>query len=371
MCGAEARPRSQRSASAVPALALALLLLQAGPAPGQDEYVIGGGDVLQVNVWKNAELSQNVTVRPDGQITLPLIRDVTASGLTAMQLGKVLAERLSAFVNAPNVTVTVTSATNYRVFTQGAIANGMYVLTEPLRARQLLARAGGPTPEADLSRAYLLRGDTRVPVDLSPSSGVQDSREHNPALEPGDVLVVPFREVTSGRILVIGEVSRPQAIPFQEGMTLLDAYLAAGGGTALADLRATKVARQEGDGGFREIPVDLEEVLRAGALRKNIPLHPGDTLTIPYRPPVERIIVVGEVRTPRTMPFREGLTVLDAFVEAGGGTEYADLGSVRIVRGGSAGKREEIAVDLGRVMKKADLSRNVALSPGDVVVVPR
>ena len=144
-----------------------LLLLVAAPAAAQDEYLIGGGDTLQVHVWKNAELSQNVIVRPDGQITLPLIRDVRAQGLTAMQLGQVLAEKLSSFVNAPNVTVTVSGPVSFRVYTQGAVANGVHSLAAPITARQLLARAGGAMADADLTRAYILRGEVRIPVDLS------------------------------------------------------------------------------------------------------------------------------------------------------------------------------------------------------------
>lgn len=355
-----------RPAKLIRIFALFVLTLSAAPALGQDEYVIGGGDVLQINVWKNTELSQTVTVRPDGYITLPLVRDVMAGGMTAMQLGKVVAEKLSAFVNAPNVTITVSTANNYRVYTQGAIATGIYALQAPTTARQLLSRAGGPTPEADLSRAYILRREAKIPVDLSTTAGGP-----NPALQSGDLLVVPPREVTFGRVLVVGEVARPQAIPYQEGMTFLDAYLGAGGGTTSAELKNAKIARQKPGGEPVEIPVDLDEILKKGALGRNITLMPGDIIIVPFRPEVERILVVGEVRTPRTLSFKEGMTVLDAFVEAGGGTEFADLGAVKVVRRLADGKRTEMAADLGKVMKKADLTRNVILAPGDIVVVPR
>ena len=96
-----------RGARCVGAGFVALATLCAGAAAGEQAYLIGGGDNLQVNVWKNHELSQAVSVRPDGMITLPLIRDVPASGKTAMDLGKMIEARFSALVNAPNVTVTV------------------------------------------------------------------------------------------------------------------------------------------------------------------------------------------------------------------------------------------------------------------------
>ena len=223
------------------------LLLVSTPAPAQEEYLIGGGDTLQINVWKNAELSQNVIVRPDGQITLPLIRDVKAQGLTAMQLGQVLAEKLSSFVNAPNVTVTVSVPASFRVYTQGAIANGVHSLAAPITARQLLARAGGATADADLARAYILRGEARIPVDLSIAPRAQKAPGVNPLLAPGDILAIPVREVTLGRVLVVGEVAQPHALPYVEGMTFLDAYLGAGGGTAAADLKNARIARRRGE----------------------------------------------------------------------------------------------------------------------------
>jgi len=347
-----------------------VFLLVSTPSPAQ-EYLIGGGDTLQVSVWKNAELSQSIVVRPDGQITLPLIRDVKAEGLTAMQLGQVLAEKLSSFVNAPNVTVTVSGPVSFRVYTQGAIANGVHSLSSSITARQLLARAGGAAADADLSRAYILRGEARIPVDLSITSRSQKPPGINPLLAPGDILAIPVREVTLGRILVVGEVVQPHALPYVEGMTILDAYLGAGGGTAVADLKNAKIARRGASEETTEIAVNLDELLKRGALNNNIVIVPGDIVIIPFKRPEERILVVGEVRAPRTIAFREGLTLLDAFVEAGGGTEYADLDAVKVVRTATDGKKQELAVDLARILKKADLSRNLPLSPGDIVMVPR
>jgi protein involved in polysaccharide export with SLBB domain len=154
-------------------------------------------------------------------------------------------------------------------------------------------------------------------------------------------------------------------------MTLLDAYLGAGGGTAAADLKNTRIARRGTTGETTEIPVDIDELLKRGALEKNIVIAPGDIVIVPFKQPEERILVVGEVRAPRTIAFRVGLTLLDAFVESGGGTEYADLDSVKVVRAAADGKKQELGVDLARILKKADLSKNLPLLPGDIVMVPR
>ncbi len=98
---------------------------------------------------------------------------------------------------------------------------------------------------------------------------------------------------------------------------------------------------------------------------------PEDVLVVPFRDATRRVLVAGEVRTPSSLPFQDGMTVLDAFVAAGGGTEYADLDSVRVIRPGADRQQGEIEVDLARMLKKGDLGKNLALLPGDIVVVPR
>lgn len=269
-----------RGAGSVGAAFVVLATLGAGAAFGEQAYLIGGGDNLQVNVWKNPELSQTVTVRPDGMITLPLIRDVPASGSTAMDLGKMIEARLSALVNAPNVTVTVVTASNYRVYTNGAVANGMFPLAAPINVLQLLARAGGPTADADLSGAFILRNGKRIPVDLQPRSSAGSAAESYPELVPEDVLVIPFRDATR-RVLVAGEVRTPSSLAFKDGMTVLDAFVAAGGGTEYADLGSVRVIRFGADRQQGEIEVNLARMLKKGDLGKNLNLLPGDIVVVP------------------------------------------------------------------------------------------
>lgn len=259
---------------------LAVAGLYGAAAFGAPAYIIGGGDSLNVNVWKNAELSQTVNVRPDGMITMPLIRDVQASGKTAMELGATIEGKLSALVNAPNVTVTVVSANNFRVYTHGAVASGMFPLAAPTHAMQLLARAGGATADADLAGAYLVRRGLRIPVDLQPRPVASADPESYPVLEPEDVLVVPFRDATR-RILIAGEVQTPRSLPFQEGMTVLDAYVGAGGGTEYSDLDSVRVIRVGADKRQGEIQVDLSRMLKKSDLKKNLVLLPGDIVIVP------------------------------------------------------------------------------------------
>lgn len=268
---------------------LVMLLAQSAAAQnnGKSSYVIGGGDVLEVNVWRNAELSRTVTVRPDGMVSLPLIHDIRASGSTTEELQVSITEALIAdnLVSAPSVSVSVVQVVSYRVYTLGAVAtNGMFPLIEQVTALQLLAQAGGPAEGADLLDAYILRNKVKIAVDLRYDTA-EKVQPDNPMLVPGDVLVLPGRvaprEEPVHRILIVGEVANPQAMPFQEGITVLGAFAEAGGGTEFADTDSVKVIRREEGQEDRVIEVNLEKVMKKGDLKENIDLVPGDIVIVP------------------------------------------------------------------------------------------
>jgi polysaccharide export outer membrane protein len=247
----------------------------------EEPYRIGGGDILEVTVWQKPDLSRQVTVRPDGMITLPLIQDVPARGLTVPELREEIAAELSKLVNDPNVTVIVSRASSFTVYTLGALGtNGMFHLSDKTTVYQLLAMAGGPTPEADLSRVSILRKNVRVPLDISINPG-RGSQLTNPVLAPGDVLIVPSREVPNMRILIAGEVAAPQVIAYEDDMSVLDAFVQAGGPTPYADLDSVKVIRREAGKKERVLRVDLNKVMKKGDLSRNIVLMPGDIIIVP------------------------------------------------------------------------------------------
>lgn len=269
------------------ALLAALALIPVRPAvAGTQAYAIGGGDVIEVNVWRNAELSRTVTVRPDGMISLPLITDIKAGGLSVEDLRKQITQALfdADLISQPIVSVGVVEAVSYRVYVLGAVAeSGMFSLIEPVTALQLLAQAGGSTVEADLDKAYILHGDDRIPLRLGESiSGGEEVV--NPLLSAGDTLVVPRRESREepvNRILVAGEVMETQAIPFVEGITVIDAFVQAGGGNEYADLDSVRVIRREKGKAERVLRVDLRKVMKKGDLGENIELVPGDIVIVP------------------------------------------------------------------------------------------
>ena len=160
------------------------------------DYVIGVEDLLYISVWKNPDLSREVPVRPDGKITLPLIDDVLAVGLTPTRLKEILTERWKSFITAPEVSVIVTQVNSLKVYMVGEIAKpGILVLKGKTRLLQALSLAGGFTQFADRSKVIVLRAigggnETRLEFNYKRivSGG---SPEDNVVLMPGDTVIVP------------------------------------------------------------------------------------------------------------------------------------------------------------------------------------
>lgn len=162
-------------------------------------YLIGPGDGLKVFVWANPEISTNVAVRPDGLITIPLVEDVRASGLTPTRLARQLETKLSRYIKNPKVTVTVTKFVGR--------------LTEQVR--------------------------------------------------------------------VVGQAATPRSIPFKENMTALDVVIAVGGLTDFAAGNRATIIRTMPSGKNEKIAVRLDDLIRDGDISANIKMSPGDVLIIP------------------------------------------------------------------------------------------
>ena len=164
------------------------------PAPPSD-YHIGPQDVLRIDVWKEPDISRTIPVRPDGKISLPLLNDVQASGLTAMQLAGSIREGLTKYITNPQVTVTVTEINSRRVYVTGEVMRpGAQPLLPNMTALQALASSGGFTQFARIKNIYILRieGGKQVKHPFN-YKAVLDGKhpEDNLLLEPGDVIVVP------------------------------------------------------------------------------------------------------------------------------------------------------------------------------------
>jgi polysaccharide biosynthesis/export protein len=159
------------------------------------DYKIGPQDMINIDVWKEQEISRTIPVRPDGKISLPLLNDVQAAGLTAMQLAGNIRDGLTKYINNPQVTVTVTQINSRRVFITGEVAHsGALPLLPNMTVLQALSSAGGFTQFAREKSIYVLRvvdgKQTKIPFNYRDVVRGKHS-EQNILLESGDVIVVP------------------------------------------------------------------------------------------------------------------------------------------------------------------------------------
>jgi polysaccharide export outer membrane protein len=165
------------------------------PATTDPTYIIGPQDVLDIDVWHETELTRSVPVRPDGRISLPLVNDVQAAGLTPTQLADQLATKLKQFVTDPQVTVIVTQINSQRVYILGEAARpGAYPLLPGMTVLQALSSAGGFTIFAELKKIYVLRkqGGKQEKFPFNYKEVIAGKNpEQNIELKAGDQIVVP------------------------------------------------------------------------------------------------------------------------------------------------------------------------------------
>src|ERR1700740_333473 len=146
---------STKSASAAPATSKPESAVQSVADP---DYKIGPQDLLRVDVWKEPDISRSIPVRPDGKISLPLLNDVQAAGLTAMQLAGVIRDGLTKYITSPQVTVSVTEINSRRVYCTGEVLKpGALNLLPNMTALQAISSCGGFTQFAKLKGIYVLR----------------------------------------------------------------------------------------------------------------------------------------------------------------------------------------------------------------------
>lgn len=159
------------------------------------DYVIGTDDVLEIVFWRDPDMSGEVVVRPDGKISLPLVHDIQAAGLTPEQLRSAVEERVRQYVEVPNATVIVRQINSRKVFITGQVARpGPYALTTPMTVLQLIATAGGLTEYADKKAIFVLRNEAGRAMTFAFNHDDVLRRRNlaqNILLKPGDTVVVP------------------------------------------------------------------------------------------------------------------------------------------------------------------------------------
>jgi polysaccharide export outer membrane protein len=163
-------------------------------AVSTDTYVIGGNDMLTITVWKETTLSGSVLVRPDGMISMPLVGDIQAAGLTPLHLADEITTKLKKYVQDPNVSVVVTAIHSKVVYLLGEVTRtGPVDMTPDMTLLEAISSAGGLSEFANKKKIYLLRDENgkrqRIPVHYK--EALEGNRALDLVLKPGDTIVVP------------------------------------------------------------------------------------------------------------------------------------------------------------------------------------
>ena len=207
---ADARIRQQAQTVGWPAAAIDAAIARDGSSGGTrppatdnaasrsvpDDYLIGAGDSLQISVWKEPDVTvPSVVVRPDGKVTIPLIKEVAVAGLTPRQAEDVITKGLAKFITDPNVTVVLAAINSKRVYVIGAVKKeGTLAYNYGMTVMQALSEAGGLTDYARRRKIYVLRSENgrEYRMDFNYEEVVRGERtDQNIVLLPGDTVVIP------------------------------------------------------------------------------------------------------------------------------------------------------------------------------------
>ncbi len=262
-------------------------------------YIIGNTDMLSVTFWQQSDLNRDVRVSENGMISLPVIGEIKAAGLTTAELSKKIIQQMSIY-NTPvsQATVTVTEFNSRSVVVSGQVQTpGTYRYEKIPDVWQVILDAGGPGTDADLSNVTIVRKEGEkskvINVDLYNIIKTGDLSKA-PGLRPGDLVNVPVSSYGSsmnissepkfqGRniVFIFGEVTEQGPRNLEDGMDVLDAIAVAKGFTDQADLKNVRVVIK--DAKFSNVvKVNLEEYTKTGRPPRMM-LHPEDTIIVPSK----------------------------------------------------------------------------------------
>mgnify|MGYP001809539228 CR=1 FL=1 len=409
--------------------------------PPESEYTLGPGDRLRVDVLQVEGLSGEYQVLVDGTVGFPLIGTVRVAGLTIPDLNQLLVNQYAKYIRRPLVTAILTAPRPLSITLSGEVNSpGAYALAIEGGQKfptltQVIQQAGGLTPVSDISRVQLRRqkGNYQENYSINLWELLQEGNSRqNVTLRDGDVLIIPSKTATDPRevrqladanfgirfeqeinVAVIGEIFRPGSYKLSPGIRassigevggsgggagsslnventqpvrLTQAIQEAGGIKSQADIRNVEVRRENRDGNFELIVVNLWELLDEGNLDKDVILQNGDVITVPqakelspdefeatatanFSPRFITVNVVGEVRRGGAIQLQPNSTLNQAILAAGSFDPIrADKASVDLIRLNPDGTvtRLNIAPDFGLNISS---DRNPTLRNNDVVLV--
>ncbi len=252
---------------------------------GQEEYYLGYHDVLRITVFGrpdsssgSSDISRDTEIRNDGMISYPLIGDIMAAGLTIPQLQREIVTKLKEYIVDPKVDIQIVKYASRDVSILGEVENPHVIyLKGRTTLLEAIARAGGLTEKANLKGAYIIRKGKIIPIDLYALMTEGDLR-YNVEIRRKDIIYIP--NVQDQRVYVIGEVKRPNVVPFAgKILRVAEAIASAGDFKISAKKSNIKIIR----GGLENptiITVDFNRITK-GDLEENIALYSEDIVYVP------------------------------------------------------------------------------------------
>ncbi len=332
--------------------------------------LLGPDDVVEITVRNHSDLDHILTILPDGKITFPTLGEMQAAGKTPRALAADIQTELEKTLNNVGVTVVIKEAHSRRVRVIGAVRQaGGFDLKPGWRVFDALIAAGGLSAKPEMVTGRIIRGSGAnaqvVVVDVAQVLSAPTGSADVP-LEPNDLLLLDEQAVVKRQVQVIGQVGKPSLYDIDADTTLLSVLALAGNPTDHAALSGVYVLRNG-----KQIPLDMYPLLVQGKTDDAIAkfkMQSGDVLVVPALE--KHYAVQGAVgKTGNyTFPEKGSVTVLESLNQAGGGTggDLSNVGIIRMVDG----QYTVTKVNVDKMLKKGDLSKNVALQPGDMVYVP-
>ncbi len=351
------------------------------PASGDTapSYKIAAGDVISIVVADFPTLSNQATVAPDGAISMPLLRQVSVTGLTVDQATNLLTTKYKKYVIDPVVTVSLTQKHPQIVVFSGEVNRpGSLDYRPGMHLVQALAEVGGlvlngnpatgsstsvgsSATVADPSHVSIAHEDgTKVTLNVTSHPENLAGTPTDILLAPGDVITVPEQ---LGKINVTGQFSHPGVIPYRDSMTVFDAVTDAGYNPETADLPEATLTHNG-----KTTLINLEPMLLHSDMTANIALAPGDQISIPEK---VRTFVMGDVNRNGYYLYRPGDRVQDAISAVGGYTQQADLSKINVIHTDRTRRTSQmVRVDLNSYLLRNDPSGNPYIQPGDTLYIP-
>jgi len=249
-----------------------------------NDYLLGPGDELTIcTYWGTAISNENnqvdeVEVRANGYIFLPLLGEIPAENLTLAHLEQSVLERLQRIIKQPKVFIKIKKYASRKVTVFGEAHNGIYPLTSPLRIAEFLSSIGGVNNNADISNIRISRKTGEmIQIDLAKFIQHQDVSQ-NIQLKADDLILIPA--IAENKVMVLGEVKAPGVLPVQGNLSLIEALVKTGGATEKANLKNVHIIRFEQ--AEKQIQrINIFEIIQKD--KKVIFLKPGDFVYVPNK----------------------------------------------------------------------------------------